>query len=395
MVRKLIVATGVLAILAAVLLAQEGTKPKPKLEAVKEKLGAARQAVKEKVKEAAKGAKEAAKEKLQEAAKGAKEAAKEKLQEAVERAEAAKEVAEAGDAPIDKAVQSYAAAFNKNDAAATAAHWAETGVYVDRETGARTEGRDAIQADFETLFKERTGARLAIELTDRRLIKPDVASIEGNATASLPGEESSTTAFSAILVRQGEQWLIDSVHESPQATPPTAHDALADLEWLLGRWLDESETTRVETNVRFGAGNSFLVRSFVVQAPDEEEEQGTQVIGWDPRLKQIRSWSFFSDGSFGDGLWSKSGNDWLVKGTHTLADGRVASGTQVVEREGNDTLHVRLIGREIDGEPQPNSEPVRVVRAAGPEATEVGAVETAAPPASDAKDVADTKEVDK
>ena len=312
MVRKLMVVAGALAIVTAVLFAQEGNKTKPK--------------------------------------QPAPTAAKAKPQNADADA-------------MDKMVQSYIAAFNKNDAEALAAHWAENGVYVDRETGERTEGRAAILVDFQKLFKDRAGARLNIELTGTRLIKPDVAAVEGSATAMLPGEEPTATDFSAILVKQEGRWLLESVQESPPPAPQSAQDALKPLDWLVGHWVDESESTRVDTTVRWGTGGTFLVRSFVVERPDEEEQQGTQVIGWDPRAAQIRSWSFFSDGSFGEAFWSKSGDDWLVKGNHTLADGRLAAGTQVIERVDDDTLQVRLIGREMDGEPLPSSESVKVVRA--------------------------------
>jgi uncharacterized protein (TIGR02246 family) len=349
MFRKLMVAAAALAVFAAVLIAQEGSKTKQKAPPPP--------------------------------------AAKAKPQEA-------------GDDGADKFAQSYAAAFNKNDAEALASHWTEKGVYVDRETGERTEGRAAILADFQKLFKDRAGARISITLATTRLVKPDVAAVDGSATATLPGEAPSSTDFSAILVKQEGKWLLESIQESTPAAPASAQDALSELEWLVGHWVDESETTRVDTNVRWGAGNSFLVRSFVVQTADEEEQQGTQVIGWDPQLQQIRSWSFFSDGSFGEGLWSRSGEEWLVKGTHTLTDGRLASGTHVIQRDGDDVMHVQLIGREIDGEPLPSSEIVKVVRAAAPAEAEVGKSSTAdegtdqakaktdAPPAKEKKEVA-------
>jgi hypothetical protein len=106
-----------------------------------------------------------------------------------------------------------------------------------------------------------------------------------------------------------------------------------------------------------------LIRSFRVQLADEDEpRQGTQVIGWDPRHKQIRSWTFDSDGSFGEGTWSKNGDDWLVRMGHTQWDGRLTSGTQVITRVDNNTVTVQAIGSEVDGEPVPASEPVTVRR---------------------------------
>lgn len=323
MLRKLMVAAGTLAIFTAILLAQEGSKTKQK----------------------------------QPAPADAKVEAK---PDAVREA-------------VDKLVQSYVEAFNKNDADAVAAHWSEKGVYVDRETGERSEGREHLLNDFRQLFSEHGGAQLTIDVTRTRLVRPDVAAVEGTATAMIPDAETIATDFSALLVKQQDKWLIESVNESPLAGPTSAQEALQELAWMIGHWVDESDSVHVDTNCRWGADGTFLVRSFVVQPADEELMQGTQVIAWDPRLEQIRSWKFFSDGSFGEAVWSKSGDDWLIKGTHTLSDGRLASGTQVIQRVDENTLLVQLIGRDIDGVPVPSTEPVKVVRAADSEEHEAEA----------------------
>ena len=278
-------------------------------------------------------------------------------------------------AAVRETLKSYAAAFNKNDAQAVAALWAQQGVYVDHESGDRTTGRAAILADFQTLFKNHAGARIVAEIANVRTLKPDVATADGRVTVILPRSEPAATSFSAILTRQGDKWLLENVQEMPIPSPRSAHEALRELAWMVGRWTDATESGRVDTTVRWGTGESFLVRSFVAMTPDGDTQQGTQVIGWDPRAQQIRSWSFFSDGSFGEGVWTKSGDEWLVKSQQTLDDGRLASGTQVIRRLNDNTLTVATIGRDIEGEPAPAVDPVKVVRAAA------SAAAPAAPPA--------------
>jgi uncharacterized protein (TIGR02246 family) len=268
--------------------------------------------------------------------------------------------AEAAD-EIKAAIKAYVEAFNKHDHAALGAMWSETGVYTDKETGVKSEGREAIQKEFEELFKEQTQARLAGEITDVRFIKPDVALIEGQASVSYPGEEPGFSAFSAVMIKSGDKWLLDSVSEADVPLPPTSREALAELEFLIGSWQDDSKEAMVSTQVRWSPGEAFLIRSFVAQLGDEEY-QGTQVIGYDPAIEQIRSWSFYSDGSFGDAVWSKNGDEWIVKGTHRLADGSLAAGTQVITVEDENTLSVQLIAQSVDGEPAPSSEPIKVVR---------------------------------
>ena len=121
---------------------------------------------------------------------------------------------------------------------------------------------------------------------------------------------------------------------------------------------------------------AFLIRSFEATFDDGEPLSGTQIFGWDPRAQQIRTWTFNSDGSFGDGTVSKNGDEWMVKMNQMQSDGRLASGTSVITRVDNDTIEVQKIGESIDGEPIPASEPVTVVRVAV--AANVSVVETPA-----------------
>jgi uncharacterized protein (TIGR02246 family) len=266
------------------------------------------------------------------------------------------------EAAVRATIAAYVQAFNDKKLDAVASHWAEQAIHMDRETGAQTEGREAIRADIAAVLKERPDTMLVGSVDRVRFIKPDVASVEGQASVGEIGEEPSVSAFSAILIEEDGKWLIDSIAEMPLPRPSTSYDALQELEWLVGRWVDQSDTVRVDTTVRWTADRAFLLRSYAVEVDGGIARQGTQVIGWDPRSHEIRSWSFNSDGSFGDGTWSKNGEDWLITSSQTLSDGRAASGTFVFTRVDNDTLSLKLVGHEIEGEPQSTKEAVKVVR---------------------------------
>jgi uncharacterized protein (TIGR02246 family) len=263
---------------------------------------------------------------------------------------------------VREAVALYASAFNLHDAEALAARWSEQGVHVDQDTGERTSGRDAIQKDFAKLFADNAELTLGVRVDTIRFIRPDVAQITGQAVTVSGDEEPNDSTFTAIVVKSGEDWLLDSVNETVIPAPPKPSDYLQELEFFVGHWVDESDEVRVDTTVRWGANRSFLVRSYTLDRGDGVEHQGTQVIGWDPKNERIRCWMFDSDGSFGEGSWSQTEDGWSVKLSRTLADGRSAGGTQVITKIDNDTLSVQTIGMEVDGEASPSTDPVRVVR---------------------------------
>jgi uncharacterized protein (TIGR02246 family) len=267
--------------------------------------------------------------------------------------------------PIQQALQSYINAFNKHDAKALAALWMTQGVYVDRSTGERIEGRDALEQDFAATFREKPTAHLDGNVQSVRFIRPDVASADGQAAESDQGDDSggNKTAFSAIFVRENGRWLIDSIQEIDLPTSQSEPVSLNDVAWMVGHWVDKSDEARVDTVCRWAPRHAFLVRSFTIEtSEDNGPEQGTEIIGWDPKTKQIRSWMFLSDGSFGEAIWTKNGKDWERAGTQTLADGCAASGMQVISRVDDNTMTVEMIAEDIDGEPRPASDPLTVVR---------------------------------
>ncbi len=221
--------------------------------------------------------------------------------------------ARADEAAVKKMVNDYANAFNSKDIDAVAAFWTPDGLHIDRETGERTEGREAIVNDIREAFQAGSDAKILGRIEAVRFIRPDVASVEGIVTMSVPGADATQTEFSSIVVSSDGKWMIERIEELPVPVPSTPYDALRDLEWLVGTWSDTSNTMRVDNVFRWSDNGVFLLRSFGMDPKTVVPETGTQVIGWDPRSQEIRSWTFNSDGSFGDATWSKSGEDWLIK----------------------------------------------------------------------------------
>ena len=273
--------------------------------------------------------------------------------------------AEGDKASLEAFVKSYADAFNRKDAKGLAAMWAASATYVNRENGDRSEGRAEIEADLAASFKARPNARLRASLERVRFIRPDVVRVEGRAETSIPGEDLDVDAFTALVVKEEGRWVIESLEESP-VSAEGGRAALRDLEWLIGNWVDQTEGIDVATSVRWSPNQAFLIRSYSVDRDEGTDSHGTQIIGWDPRAKRIRSWDFDHDGSFGEGVWSKNGDDWLIKANRTTSDGGAASATYIIKPTGRDSMTVQVVGAELDGEPLPNDPAVTVVRAPQP-----------------------------
>ncbi|MEO1065693.1 MAG: SgcJ/EcaC family oxidoreductase, partial [Actinomycetota bacterium] len=149
-------------------------------------------------------------------------------------------------------------------AAAVAAFWSDDATSENEETGERVSGREALQAEFAEFFAASPGARLTAEVDEVRLVRPDVAIAEGSAVLFLPDAEPTESAFTAVLVKDDGRWLIESSHERDLPSPSTPSAALADLEWLIGDWKDDTEGADVAPTVRWSPNRAFLVRKFSV-----------------------------------------------------------------------------------------------------------------------------------
>lgn len=271
--------------------------------------------------------------------------------------------ASAEDSGVRDAIVAYVAAFNAKDTQSLVKMWTEDASHVDHGLAETTAGRDQIMADIEAVFEQPEEIKLSGTIDSVHMITENVAKVAGEVSVTVSEQEPSLNRYSAILVKHDAAWQIDSMEEMPVPQPASSEVALTPLDWLIGDWQDETDEDPVHTHVHRSIGGAFLIRSC-----ESESARSTQIIGWDAGTREIQSWTFNSDGSHGTEVWTQNGDDWLVRTKQTLADGRAASGTYVIHPENGDELTIKLMGREIDGEPQLPSDPVTLRRlAAAPE----------------------------
>jgi uncharacterized protein (TIGR02246 family) len=256
---------------------------------------------------------------------------------------------------------SYRAAYNAGDAASLAALFTEDAELID-ENRERVKGRPAIESIFAAMFKERPGSTLVIHPTALRFIGPDVAVEEGQTQVkSAASEAPATRHYTVVFLRQQNRWKYASVREEHE--PSLSHrERLRELEWLVGDWLDESPDSVVQTTCRYSEDQNFLLRDYTVRVQGKSVMTVRERIGWDPSKRQFRSWVFDSEGGFGSGLWSRHGDDWIIKSTGILPDGRTATATHVLSRLGPNSARWSSLERTVGSEVVPDHAAYVMVR---------------------------------
>ncbi|QDU28966.1 hypothetical protein ETAA8_40720 [Anatilimnocola aggregata] len=179
----------------------------------------------------------------------------------------------------------------------------------------------------------------------------------------------------AVLITAG--WVValsfagQDVPKASSESPPAETQAavatdrqspLDTLDWLVGDWVNEDENRPIEFNCHFTKNGSFLVRSFRIITEKDVRMSGMQVIAWDPAQQSIRSWTFDSDGGFGEDTWTQSGNRYTIRAHYTLPDGGIASAINVFTFVDDNKCTWKSVSREIDGELQPDTDEVVLVR---------------------------------
>ncbi len=270
-----------------------------------------------------------------------------------------------GDEPekaILAAAESYVIAYNSRDAEKLAQLWAEKATYVVPETGEKLVGREAIRQMFTKMFADSASGQLVVTVEAIRFVTSDVAVETGKTQVVQTDGNVSSSSYSAIHVKQNDQWLLDSIHDIESVPVETAVSPLAELEWMVGQWLDKSDTSTVETDCQWTKNNSFLTRTFRVSAPEGDEFEGTQLIGWDPIAGHIRSWVFDSDGGYSEGVWRQKGESWVVESSGFNADGQLVKSIQVFLPQDANTFSWQSFGRQIGDEVLPNIDEILVIR---------------------------------
>ena len=254
---------------------------------------------------------------------------------------------------IHQLIDDVEKAYNAADAKTLAGLFTEDAELVNEE-GDVTHGRAAIEELFVAAFAARPGAKMSIEVGSIRSIGPGLVIEDGVTTVTVdPGEPPERSRYTVVHIKQDGKWRMASARDI-SSIEPTNTERLKQLEWLIGEWVDESPDAVVTSAYKWSDDGNFIINEFSAKIGDHPVMSGTQRLGWDPLTNQIHSWLFDSTGGFGEGLWTRDGDRWVIKQRIVTSDGQVGSATNIVTRIDQDRWgwesHDRMVGGELNSE---------------------------------------------
>jgi uncharacterized protein (TIGR02246 family) len=266
-----------------------------------------------------------------------------------------KDAREADRAAIQSQTERFLKAFESGDAEAVAAFWTADGELIG-DDGTAYRGRAAIAKAYRELFGTKAKRQGEIERESLRFPSHDTAIEEGYFKVRTGKAEPTSSRYSILHVREGGNWLMAVVREWP-AEPVSLHD----LEWLIGTWVAKRDDAEVHTTYEWLWNKSYIRVEFTIRQKDRTLS-GFQMIGLDPESKELRSWTFESEGGFGEATWSRDGKKWVLESAGRLTDGSTMAATLILTPVDQDSFTWQAVKRSIDGEEADDLPPVKVTR---------------------------------
>lgn len=262
---------------------------------------------------------------------------------------------------IRQVVDEFIKSYNNHDAHAIAGLFTVDGMAADDE-GNVVRGRKEIERVFATVFKDHPQTKMTNTIESLRRAGPAEAVETGTTTVvNAPNSPADKSRYRVIHVKQNGQWRMAAATELPDDTWG-GEAALAQLEGLIGDWVDESPDVLVLTSYRWTDNHRFILGTFTAQIGGKPAMTGSVRIGWDPLKKTIRSWTFDSEGGFAEATWSRHGNTWVEKLNGVTRNGKTATATRTMTQVGKDRMILQTVDRVVGDEKMADGEKILVVR---------------------------------
>jgi uncharacterized protein (TIGR02246 family) len=260
-------------------------------------------------------------------------------------------------AAVRDRTQEFLKALAKGDAKEVAAFWTATGEYA-HGSDLTIRGQANIEKAYAEHLKKEQPGTVTIEGDSVRFLSDDTAVQEGVFVVKRPNSaESTRSQFSALFVRSGGKWYFGLLRESPEAA------SLQELAWLVGSWTYGSEGAETRMVVEWTEGKKYLLCRTTCKQ-DDQTTTSTQILAVHPATDAIQSWTFESDGSLGEAVWSRKDKGWTARVTSFDADGDKVTATTILTPIDENTFTFQSTERTVDGEQAADIGPIKVTRSA-------------------------------
>lgn len=262
---------------------------------------------------------------------------------------------------IRQVLMDLGAALSSRTASKAASVWSSDAVFID-QSGEQLKGKEAIQARFDQVFKERNASEVNLHPEKIKLLAPNVALVIGAVSRKTSTSHIPMTRFSLVLTKHGGVWLIDEATETAIQDVGAA-DHLKDLDWLVGNWqCNSGPDNLVMLEVEWGSKKTFLL-SKTTKKNKGVVEVDRQIVGWDARTGKIVSWHFDCNGGFGYGKWTPDGKDsWIVDFAGVSPSGKSTRATNEFKAGSPTEFSWKSTQQSVDGDSLPDCGPIKLIK---------------------------------
>jgi uncharacterized protein (TIGR02246 family) len=257
-------------------------------------------------------------------------------------------------------------AFNQGNAGQVADMFLPDGELID-ESGTVYLGKDEIGGLLKSFFEKYPGAKTVSQIESVRLIS-GLALLDGSRSImEKEGKSFSLVRYATIWKKTDAGYKVVSLRDVAESIPPSPKEALETISWLVGSWVNEGSDGKVNLDYRLAEDGNFIVGDVLVVAPDGRQVMKSfQRIAWDAAQGTYRSWTFDSDGGWGESLWSPSDQGWILESKAFAPSGSQGTVRVSIVSESDSRLKIQGTNRFSNGVAEPDYEHVMVRKAPAP-----------------------------
>ncbi|MFN7845160.1 MAG: YybH family protein [Pirellula sp.] len=246
-------------------------------------------------------------------------------------------------------------AFNQADPKAIINSFLSDGELID-EQGVVHTGHEQISSLMDSFFKSYPNASTEAELESVRGVAGIVFADGRRTISTADGKSVSLLRFMSIWKKTDAGYKLVSFRDYSESSSMTPNEALQELQWLIGEWVNEGSDAKVQLTFQWSGDTNFILGSYSIKTSDGELSTSTQRIGWDASQGAFRTWTFDIDGGFGEGYWTKVEKGWQIRSTATTPEGTTASATLQFIPVSENRFSISGRQRILNGEELPDYE---------------------------------------